>query len=186
MSSFVVTETPLQGLALVERIRREDERGFLARMFCKEELAIAGWNNDVAQINHTLTVKEGTIRGMHFQLPPYAEKKLVTCLKGEVWDVAVDIREGSPTFLQWHGEKLSADNRRSLMIPEGFAHGFQTLSPDVQMLYVHSSLYNPEYERGLNPLDKKLNIKWPQVINGMSEKDRSALSLDSEFKGVQV
>jgi dTDP-4-dehydrorhamnose 3,5-epimerase len=186
LSSFVVTETPLEGLAVVERIRREDERGFLVRMFCKEEMAVAGWNKDVVQINETHTIQAGTVRGMHFQLPPHAEMKLVSCLKGEVLDVAVDIREGSPTFLQWHGEILSADNCRSLMIPEGFAHGFQTLSPDVQMLYVHSSLYNPEYERGLNPLDKKLNIKWPQVINGMSEKDRSASSLDSEFKGVQL
>lgn len=186
MSSFIVTETPLQGLAVLERIRREDERGFLARMFCKEEMAIAGWKKEVAQVNHTQTIQAGTIRGMHFQLHPHAEMKLVSCLNGEVWDVAVDIREGSSTFLQWHGEKLSADNCRSLMIPEGFAHGFQTLTPDVQMLYIHSSSYNPEYERGLNPLDKKLSIKWPHTINEMSEKDRSALSIDIEFKGIQI
>src|SRR5258708_5995830 len=121
-------QTPLAGLALIERARREDQRGFFSRLFCAEELRSAGFDSPVAQINQTLTLRRGAVRGLHFQYPPHAEIKFVSVLKGEVLDVAVDLRKGSKTFLQWHGEVLSADNRRSLLIPRGFAHGFQTLT----------------------------------------------------------
>src|SRR5690554_6695588 len=107
MSRFTVTNLPLAGLKRVQRQRLGDNRGFLARLFCAEELAAAGWTQPIAQINHTFTAKQGTVRGMHFQRPPHAEMKLVSCIRGEVWDVAVDLRVGSPTFLHWHAERLS-------------------------------------------------------------------------------
>jgi dTDP-4-dehydrorhamnose 3,5-epimerase len=133
MSRFAVTDLPLAGLKRVQRQRLGDSRGFLARLFCAHELAAAGWLKPIAQINHTLSAKRGTVRGLHFQRAPHAEMKLVSCIRGEVFDVAVDVRPHSPTFLQWHGERLSADNGCALLIPEGFAHGFQALSDDVEL-----------------------------------------------------
>ncbi len=118
MSRFDFTPMPLAGLLLVQRKAIEDQRGFLSRFYCAEEFRLAGITKPIAQINHTLTRKKGAVRGLHFQHPPYAETKLVSCLKGEIWDVAVDLRRDSPTFLQWHGEILTAANRRSLLIPK--------------------------------------------------------------------
>ncbi|MDZ7804392.1 MAG: dTDP-4-dehydrorhamnose 3,5-epimerase family protein [Thiohalophilus sp.] len=128
MSRLQYSDTPLPGLRLIQRQRIGDHRGFMDRLFCAEELAEAGWVRPIAQINHTYTHRRGTVRGMHFQSPPHAEMKLVTCLRGAVWDVAIDLRPDSPTFLAWHGEELSPDNQRALLIPEGFAHGFQALT----------------------------------------------------------
>ena len=119
MSRFTISDLSLAGLKLITRQRLGDSRGFLSRLFCAEELAAAGWVKPVAQINHTYTAIRGTLRGMHFQRPPHAEMKLVSCLRGEVWDVAVDVRPGSPTFLCWHAERLSANNGQALLIPEG-------------------------------------------------------------------
>ncbi|WP_336810816.1 dTDP-4-dehydrorhamnose 3,5-epimerase family protein [Bosea sp. MMO-172] len=184
MSRFVVTDLPLRGLKLLERKRMSDERGFLSRLFCAEELAAAGWRKPAAQINHTCTVQQGAVRGMHFQLPPYAEMKLVTCLKGEVWDVAVDLRAGSPSFLQWHAERLSAQNNRALLIPEGFAHGFQVLSDGAELLYCHSVPYTPEAEAGLNPQDRRLDIGWPLPVADMSERDATRSFLEPSYAGV--
>ena len=125
MKRLAIADLPLAGLKRIERQRLGDARGFLSRLFCAEELAAAGWSKPIAQINQTFTAKRGTVRGLHFQYPPHAEMKLVSCLRGEVWDVAVDVRAGSKTFLRWHAERLSADNGCALLIPEGFAHGFQ-------------------------------------------------------------
>lgn len=172
MNRFTVTELPLAGVRLVERHAREDSRGFFSRLFCADELAAAGWRGPVAQINHTLTRQAGSVRGLHFQRPPHAEMKLVSCLAGEVWDVVVDLRPDSPTHLQWHAQILSAANRRALLIPEGFAHGFQALSADVQLLYLHNQPHAPEAEDGLNPSDERLAIAWPQAITMMSDRDR--------------
>ena len=127
MSRFRVTDAPLDGVRLVERMRIADERGFFVRLFCAEELSVAGWDKPVVQVNHTRTNRRGTVRGLHFQFPPHSEKKLVTCLVGAVWDVVVDLRARSPSFLSWFGAELSAENGRALLIPEGCAHGFQTL-----------------------------------------------------------
>lgn len=184
MNRFAVTDLPLAGLKLVERKRLGDSRGFLARLFCAEELAIANWLKPVAQINHTYTAKRGTVRGMHFQHPPHAEMKLVSCIRGEVYDVAVDVRAGSPTFLHWHAERLSADNGRALLIPEGFAHGFQALTDDVELLYCHSASHNPAAEAGLNPQDARLNIAWPLAITELSTKDASHPLIATEYEGV--
>ena len=146
MSRFTITKLPLVDLKIIECKRLVDSRGFLARLFCAEVLFALGWLKPIAQINHTYTARRGTLRGMHYQQPPCAEMKLVSCLQGEVWDVAIDLRAGSPTFLQWHAEVLSADNNRAMLIPEGFAHGFQTLTDDVQLLYCHSAPHSPDTE----------------------------------------
>ena len=130
MSRLAIQATPIAGLKIIQRTTISDTRGFLSRIFCADELASAGWVWPIAQINHTLTKIPGTVRGMHFQFPPRAEAKLVSCIRGAVWDVAVDIRRGSPTYLNWHAEELSAANQRALLIPPGFAHGFQTLEPN--------------------------------------------------------
>lgn len=184
MSRLVVIDTPLAGLKLVERQHLGDSRGFLARLFCAEELASAGWRRPIAQINYTSTQKLGTVRGMHFQYPPHAEMKLVTCLRGAIFDVAVDLRTGSPTFLQWHAEELSAANRRALLIPEGFAHGFQALSDDCELVYLHTAAHHPESEGGLNPLDSALSIAWPHTVSEISAKDAGRPLLNAQFEGV--
>lgn len=184
MSRFVISELPLAGLKLITRQCLGDSRGFLSRIFCSNELASAGWSKAIAQINHTFTAKCGTVRGMHYQMPPHAEMKLVSCLQGEVWDVAIDLRAGSPTFLHWHAEKLSADNCQALLIPEGFAHGYQTLSDGVSLLYCHSSAHNPGVEAGLNVSDPRLAITWPLEYEELSLRDANHPMIGPEFKGV--
>ena len=173
MSRFTLIETPLSGLTLLQRHPIGDQRGYLERLFCREELAAIIGGRAIIQINHTLTARSGTIRGMHFQRAPHAEMKLVTCLHGEVFDVAVDLRRDSPTFLHWHAEHLGADNHRTLVIPEGFAHGFQTLTDDCELIYLHTALYNPAAEGGLNALDPRLAIGWPLPVTEISERDRN-------------
>jgi dTDP-4-dehydrorhamnose 3,5-epimerase len=186
MSRFTLTELPIPGLVRVQRQRLGDARGCLSRIFCSDELSAAGWRGAVAQINHTWTRNRGTVRGMHFQRPPYAETKLVNCLSGEVWDVVVDLRPNSPTFLCWHAEHLSAENGCGLIIPQGCAHGFQTLMEDVSMIYVHSAPYRSESEGGLCPTDERLAIRWPLPITVMSDRDRAHPLLDDTFPGVDI
>ena len=189
MSRFTVTDLPLSGLKRIERTRLGDSRGFLSRLFCAEEFARAGWNKPVAQINHTLTGQQGAVRGMHFQHPPHAEMKLVTCVRGEVWDVAVDIRADSATFFKWHAEILSAENNRAMLIPEGYAHGFQAMTSDVELLYFHSAGYCASAEGGFNPCDPGLSISWPLAISEMSERDQAHPALDQmtpKFSGIRL
>lgn len=183
---FDFITTALKGLLVVQRKAIEDERGFLSRFYCTEKFAQAGMNKPIAQINHTLTRKKGAVRGLHFQHAPHAEMKLVSCLKGEVWDVAVDLRRGSPTFLQWHAAVLSAANRKSFLIPEGFAHGFQTLCDDCELIYLHSQAYTPSAEAGLNPKDSMISISWPLAITELSARDAQHRMLDPQFKGVTL
>jgi dTDP-4-dehydrorhamnose 3,5-epimerase len=186
MSRFTILDSPIEDLKIVERQQFGDSRGFLARLFCVEELAAAGWHKPIAQINQTLTQKKGTIRGLHFQNAPYAEMKLVSCLRGAIWDVAVDLRAGSPTFLQWHAEELSAANHRALLIPEGFAHGFQTLCHECELIYLHTQTYTPGAEAGVNPKDSMLSITWPLAITELSARDSHHPMLDYQFKGVTL
>ena len=186
MNRFTVTDLPIASLKLIERHRLGDSRGFLSRLFCADELAAAGWVKPIAQINHTGTVRRGTVRGMHFQYPPHAEMKLVSCLRGEVWDVAVDVRAGSPTFLHWHAECLSADSGQALLIPEGFAHGFQTLTDEVELLYCHSAAYAHGAESGLSPQDARLAIPWPLAITELSARDASHPLIATGFEGVRL
>jgi dTDP-4-dehydrorhamnose 3,5-epimerase len=184
MSRFVIEKTPIDGLQVIHRQLIGDERGYLERMFCSDELNIG--RRSIMQINHTLTAKAGTVRGMHFQHPPYAEMKLVTCLRGEVFDVAVDLRKGSPTFLLWHGEILSENNHRTLCIPEGFAHGFQTLTDACELIYLHTAVYAPDAEGGLNALDPRLAIAWQMPITEQSVRDQQHSMLTSDFSGLSV
>ncbi|KAB7646300.1 dTDP-4-dehydrorhamnose 3,5-epimerase family protein [Polymorphobacter fuscus] len=186
MSRFQCIATPIEGVFVVERQRLGDSRGFLSRLFCAEELAQVGFTLPVAQINHTLTETSGTLRGLHFQHPPAAEDKLVSCLRGAVFDVAVDLRAGSPTFLHWHGVELSAENNRALMIPQGCAHGFQALVDGTELLYLHSRMYAPSAEGGLNPLDPRLAISWPLPATIMSPRDAGHQLVDAEFTGVST
>jgi dTDP-4-dehydrorhamnose 3,5-epimerase len=179
MSRLAIADLPLSGLKLVERRLIGDERGFLARLFCAEELALAGWRKPIAQINLTVTACRGTIRGLHFQRPPHAEMKLVTCLRGEVWDVAVDLRAQSPTCRRWHAERLSADNHRALLIPEGFAHGFQSITDNAELLYCHSAAYASDFELGIDALDVRLAIPWPLPIKDRSSRDCALADVDT-------
>jgi len=183
---FSVEALPLDGLYRVQRQRLGDARGYLSRLFCHQELARIGWPEPIAQVNHSHTALRGTLRGLHFQYPPHAEAKLVSCLRGAVWDVAVDVRAGSPTFLRWHAQELSADNATALLIPPGFAHGFQSLSDDVDLLYCHSAAYAPDAEGGLNALDKSLAIAWPLDVTERSARDFAMKPLDGEFEGVRL
>ena len=140
----------------------------------------------IVQINHTLTTGLGAVRGLHFQYPPHADTKIVSCLRGEVFDVAVDLRQGSQTFLQWHAEILSADNYKTMVISEGFAHGFQTLTEDCEMLYFHTAGYQPSAEGALNVRDPRLNIFWPLVVTDLSPRDAVHPLVTEEFAGVLV
>jgi dTDP-4-dehydrorhamnose 3,5-epimerase len=186
VNRFIVTDLPMVALKLIERQRLGDSRGFLSRLFCAEELAAAGWYQPIVQINQTYTAQRGTVRGMHYQNPPYTEMKLVNCIEGEVWDVAVDLRAGSPTFLHWHAEILSADNNRALLIPEGFAHGFQTLTDNVTLLYCHTATYSPEAERAVNAQDPRLAFSWPLAITEISTRDAKHPLLDMKFEGIRL
>lgn len=182
---FEILDTSIAGLKVVERKPIGDERGYLERMFCAEELQpLLPASKNILQINHTLTQKCGTIRGLHFQWPPHAEVKFVSCLHGEVFDVAVDLRLGSATFLKWHSEILSGDNHRTLVIPEGFAHGFQTLTRNCGMLYFHTAFYQQGAEGGLNARDPRLGISWPAEITECSARDSSHPMITEAFEGV--
>ena len=181
---FTFHDTPIVGVVEIERVRVGDERGYFERQFCAQELAGAGWREPIAQINHSYTQHRGTVRGLHYQHPPAAEMKLVSCVRGAIYDVAVDIRAGSPTFLQHVGVELSAENAKSLLVPHGFAHGFMALSDDVEIIYYISAAYEPELESGLHPQDPALAIAWPQAITVLSDRDQSHAPVDANFKGI--
>jgi dTDP-4-dehydrorhamnose 3,5-epimerase len=184
MAWFDFIPTPLAGLLLVQRTAITDSRGFLSRFYCADEFCAMGVTKPIAQINHTLTRQQGAVRGLHFQHPPYAETKLVSCLHGEIWDVAVDLRQDSPTFLHWHGERLSAENRSSLLIPEGYAHGFQALTPNCELLYLHTEAYHPEAEGGLSVIDPRLAITWSLPITDLSSRDANHPFISPNFQGI--
>jgi dTDP-4-dehydrorhamnose 3,5-epimerase len=186
MSRFVLHPTPINGLQVIQHQLISDSRGYLERLFCQETLGQLLQGKTIRQINHTLTQKKGAVRGLHFQYPPCAETKMVTCLKGRVWDVAVDLRRGSPTFLQHHATLLAEDNHQSYLIPEGFAHGFQTLTLDCEMLYFHTADYSAEAEGALNPCDPRLAIKWPEPTTERSERDKNHPMLADDFHGIVI
>ena len=168
---MIFTPLGLQGAYAVDLDRREDARGFFARLFCAKEFA----DHDLAvtwtQCNTSFSREIGTLRGLHFQRAPMAEAKLVKCLHGAVFDVLVDLRQKSPTFGQWTSLELSADNRTMAYVPPGFAHGFQTLAPDTELLYFHTQVYSPAHEGGLRFDDPALNIRWPLPVCDLSPRD---------------
>lgn len=188
MGTRVITHaTSLAGVTLVETEIRRDARGEFARFFCTDQLASLLGSRSVAQINGSTTRLTGSVRGLHFQHPPHAEMKLVRCLHGRVFDVAVDLRAGSPTFLRWYGVELSAENARMLVIPEGCAHGFQTMEPDSQLLYLHTAYYTPEAEDGIAWNDPAIAVHWPLGLpppGGLSPRDESLPAVTAAFRGV--
>lgn len=181
---FDVLDTPLAGLRVLERHPIGDARGYLERLYCAAELSALLGDRRIVQVNHTLTRKRGTVRGLHFQRAPHAETKLVTCLRGEVYDVAVDVREDSPTFLSSHAVRLDPDNFRTFLIPEGFAHGFQALTDDCELLYFHTEAHHPESEAGLDARDPALAIAWPMPITERSPRDEAHPRASEFFRGV--
>ena len=172
MSGLTITPLPLDGLCLVERRRHADERGEFARLWSADALSAHGFPFGPVQVNHSITRRRGTIRGLHYQAPPHTETRLVSCIRGEIYDVAVDLRPDSPTFLQWHAERLSPENGRAVLIPEGFAHGFQTLTDDCEIVYCHSRPYVAEAETGVAFDDPALSIPWPLPPTAVSARDR--------------
>lgn len=181
-----VNFTGIDGVAVVETTPYADHRGAFARFYCERELGAVIGGRRIVQVNHSRTAAVGAIRGMHFQHPPYAEMKLVRCLKGRVWDVAVDLRAGSPTFLKWHGEELTPENARMLVIPEGCAHGFQALAPDTELLYLHTAFYTPQAEGGVRHDDALLGITWPLAVTELSQRDAGHPAIDPGFSGIHL
>ncbi|MFI4920006.1 MAG: dTDP-4-dehydrorhamnose 3,5-epimerase family protein [Gammaproteobacteria bacterium] len=176
--------TPLADLFLVETMPVTDERGQFTRLFCESEYSELRPHLHWSQINLSRNSRKGTVRGMHFQHPPAAEAKLIRCLRGRVFDVAVDIRAGSPTFLRWHAVELDESGMTEIFIPEGFAHGFQALTDDVELLYLHTVAWDREHEGRLRPDDPMLGISWPLPVTQVSEKDRTAPLLTDKFAGI--
>ena len=175
--------TILNGSFTIQLDPINDERGWFARYFCKKEFSTIGHNKEWVQMNHSFSLKKGTLRGMHFQKPPYSEIKLVRCIQGSVFDVIIDLRKDSPTFLKWFGAELSAENKLMMYIPEGFAHGFQTLEDNSGLLYMHTAYYSPEAEDGLRYNDPQVNISWPIEISEISMRDTNHDILE-KFNGL--
>lgn len=170
-------EIPLKGSYLIKLEPNVDSRGFFSRIFCSKEFEKLSLNSNWVNINNSLSKYKSTLRGLHFQKAPNQEVKLVRCINGAIWDVIVDLRPNSMTFLQWYGTNLTSSNRHMLYIPKGFAHGFITLKEDCEVIYFHSGFYCPEDDRTLLWNDKDIGIKWPLKPNHLSDKDKNALTL---------
>jgi dTDP-4-dehydrorhamnose 3,5-epimerase len=178
------TPTGLAGSFIIDLVPHSDERGWFARYYCREEFRQIGHTKDWEQMNHSMTHTKGSIRGMHYQVSPYREIKMVRCIAGTVFDVVIDLRKGSPTFLKWEGAILSAANKKMLYIPEGFAHGFQSLEDNCELLYHHTEMYMPGAEAGIRYDDPLIGIEWPLAVTTISERDRQHAYLENNFKGV--
>jgi dTDP-4-dehydrorhamnose 3,5-epimerase len=170
---MIFTETKLKGAFVIEPERQEDERGFFARSFCKEEFEAYGLNINWVQCNISFNKKKGTLRGMHYQTTPYEEVKLVRCTMGAIYDVIIDLRPGSHTFKQWASIELSSENRRMLYVPEQFAHGFQTLAENTEVFYLMSEFYHPGSSKGIRWNDPTFLVNWPIISPIMSSADSS-------------
>ena len=179
-------KTDIKGISLIETESFNDERGMFARLFCSSALEEILEGRTIKQINTSYTKVKGSIRGLHFQGPPRSEMKFVRCLKGAVWDVAVDLRAGSPTFLCSFEVRLSAENLTMLVIPEGVAHGFQTLEPDTELLYLHTQFYSPAHEGGVRFDDPAFDIQWPLTPREISERDKSHKLINLDFDGIML
>jgi dTDP-4-dehydrorhamnose 3,5-epimerase len=182
---MIFNKSPLVGAFTIDQERRGDDRGFFARAFCEKEFGAAGLETRFVQVNNSLSAKKGTLRGLHYQLPPAPEVKVVRCIRGALWDVIVDIRPGSPTFKQWFGTELTAENRRMMYVPRGFAHALITLADDTEALYLVSAFYAPEAERGVRWNDPSIGIQWPSSPVEVSQKDAAWPDLDSNFHGLE-
>ncbi|HEY5846269.1 MAG TPA: dTDP-4-dehydrorhamnose 3,5-epimerase [Microlunatus sp.] len=170
---MIIDTTPIEGVAVIDLELRSDDRGFFARTFCVEEFGAAGLQTVVEQCNQSFNHRAGTLRGMHFQIAPHPEAKLVRCIRGAIVDIIVDMRPDSPTRLQHVAVELTADNRRALYVPPFFAHGYQTLLDDTEVMYQVSGSYEPTAERGLRHDDPELGLEWPLPVSVISTKDSS-------------
>ena len=168
-----ISNTKLDGVHLIRLNNHSDNRGSFSRLYCKEALKGIISEREILQINHSITLKKGSVRGLHFQRPPHEEMKLIRCIKGRVHDVIVDLRQNSKTYLNHFSVELSAENNQMIVIPEGFAHGFQTLEDNCELIYLHTNLYTPASESGLNVSDPLLNIQWPLTFKNISERDKT-------------
>lgn len=180
-----IIQTPLKGLVEIENDCFEDARGQFTRLFCEQDFSSIRPNLHFRQINLSRTNVAGSIRGMHYQAPPSAEAKLIRCLKGRAFDVAIDVRHGSPSFLKWHVVELTPE-KNSVFIPEGFAHGFQALDDNTELLYCHTMPWRKEDEHGLRFNDPRLAIQWPLPVSSISDKDRSHALINNNFLGVDI
>lgn len=181
---MIFTTTEMAGSFVIDVNPFTDERGWFTRFYCKNEFEKIGHNKEWVQLNHSSTNKSGTIRGMHFQKKPFGEIKMVKCIAGSIYDVIVDLRNGSSTFLQWFGVVLSAENKKMLYIPEGFAHGFQCLEDNCELIYHHSEFYTPGAEAGIPFDDPKINIQWPLPATNLSARDKNHPYLNENFNGI--
>jgi dTDP-4-dehydrorhamnose 3,5-epimerase len=181
-----ILPTPIADVVIAETTPFKDPRGAFYRAFCERDLAPILTQRTIRQMNVSRTEQIGAIRGMHFQHPPNAEMKLVRCLRGRVWDVAVDLRQGSPTFLQWYGVELSPENALMMVIPEGCAHGFQVIEANSELLYLHTAAYEPKSEGGIRYNEPAINIIWPMTATDLSQRDTSHPLLSTDFAGIPV
>lgn len=184
MTNLQFIPSVIKGLFFIEPKPFCDDRGSFARVFCKEAFREVGLTKEIVQINHSITTARGSVRGMHYQNPPCAEARVIKCLRGKVFDVTVDIRAGSPTFLQWVGVELSAQKGNAVYIPEGFAHGFQTLEENSEMLYMHTQAYTSASEGAIRYNDPVLGIKWPLPVGDISGRDKKHPLLEKGYKGI--
>jgi dTDP-4-dehydrorhamnose 3,5-epimerase len=181
---MIFKPTGLAGSYVVSLTPYQDERGWFARFYCKTEFAAIGHQKEWVQMNHSFTREKGALRGMHYQLPPFREIKMVRCIAGSVYDVIIDLRRDSASFLQFFGAELSAQNKQMMYIPEGFAHGFQVLSENAELIYLHSEFYTKGAEGGLRYDDPALQITWPLPVTVISERDATHPFLNDNFKGI--
>lgn len=180
-----ISPTPINDLYLIQANSFKDDRGMFSRLYCQEELQdITGMG--IKQVNHSLTKERGTVRGLHFQYEPNAEEKIVQCIRGSVFDVVVDIRKNSPTFLKVFSVNLTQKNKKMIYIPKGFAHGFQTLEDDTELLYFHSSVYKPSNEGAIHVKEPLLDIAWPLKIQNLSQRDNEHAFLTNDFEGIEI
>ena len=186
MSDFNVQESHIEDLLLIKPKIKSDPRGSFSRLFCNQIFEKYGWNRNTIQINHSVTKNKGSIRGFHFQYPPFAEKKIVICLKGKILDIGIDLRQNSKTYLKHVKQEISKKNKYIILIPEGFAHGYQTLTNNVELLYIHSNYYNPNYEGRIHYYDKRLNISWPIKKSLISDLDSDKALLNNELPKIKL
>ena len=183
---MILEKIPLDGVAVIDSEPFIDHRGAFARFFCEEELSEIIGDRHIVNVNFSRTDQKGAIRGLHFQYPPKAEMKFVRCIRGAVYDVIVDVRRDSSTFLKWFGIELSAENMKMLCVPEGFAHGFQVLEESSEMLYLHTEFYSRDHEGALRYSDPALGIDWPLEPNDISDRDRYHPLISEGFQGVVI
>lgn len=183
MRRFELKSLNRGGPVVVNRIALNDTRGSISRLFCADDLSKIFKNRNVVQINHTITHEAGTVRGLHYQTGPSAEAKLVICIKGGVLDVAVDLRRKSETLCKTYAVELTADNQRAFYLPRGYAHGFQALEDNTELIYLHDNFYDPSREGGVAISDPRLDLQWPKPVRNLSERDANFNFLNPDFEG---